>query len=64
MAKHLKLSVEERNALLQGIEQARRRVLDFDDDMTEDDARIILRETLSDTLNTILRNHKQERQLT
>lgn len=64
MAKHLKLSVEERNALLQGIEQARRRVLDFDDDMTENDARIILRETLSDTLNTILRNHKQERQLT
>ena len=64
MAKNIKLTVEERNALLQGIEQARRRLLDFDEEMTEGDARTVLRETLADTLNTILRNHKQERQLT
>lgn len=63
MAKNIKLTVEERNALLQGIEQARRRLLDFDEEMTEGDARTVLRETLADTLNTILRNHKQERNL-
>ena len=63
MAKQLKLSVEEKQTLLKGIEQARRRLLDCDD-VTENDACIILRDTLTDTLNTILRNHKQERQLT
>lgn len=63
MAKQLKLSVEEKQTLLKGIEQARRRLLDCDD-VTTNDARIILRDTLTDTLNTILRNHKQERQLT
>jgi hypothetical protein len=64
MAKPLKLTVEERTALLQSIEQARRRVLDFADELTENDARVILRETLSDAFNTVLRNHRNERQLT
>ena len=63
MTKHLILSVEEKQTLLNGIEQARRRLLDCEE-ITEGDARNILRETLTDTLNTILRNHKQERQLT
>ncbi len=63
MAKRLVLSVEERTALLKGIDDARRRILDYDD-MTEDDARTLLRDTIGDALNTILRNHRNERQLT
>lgn len=65
MAKPLKLTVEEKQNLLDAIEQARRRVMDFDgDDMTDADARTILRENLLEPLNTILRNHKKERLLT
>lgn len=63
MAKRLILSVEEKTALLKGIDDARRRILDYDD-MTEDDARTLLRDTIGDALNTILRNHRDERQLT
>jgi hypothetical protein len=63
MAKRLVLSVEERTALLKGIDDARRRILNYDD-MTEDDARTLLRDTIGDALNTILRNHRNERQLT
>ena len=63
MAKRLILSVEEKQALLKGIDDARRRLLDYDD-MTEDDARTLLRDTIGDAVNTILRNHRNERQLT
>lgn len=63
MAKRLILSVEEKTTLLKGIDDARRRILDYDD-MTEDDARTLLRDTIGDALNTILRNHRDERQLT
>ena len=62
MAKRLILSVEEKQALLKGIDDARRRILDYDD-MTEDDARTLLRDTIGDAVNTILRNHRHERQL-
>lgn len=65
MAKPLKLTVEEKQNLLDAIKQARRRVMDFGgDDMTDADARTILREHLLEPLNTILRNHKKERLLT
>lgn len=62
MPKRLILSVEEKQALLKGIDDARRRLLDFDE-MTEDDARTLLRETVGDAVNMILRNHRHERQL-
>ena len=62
MPKRLILSVEDKQALLTGIDDARRRLLDYDE-MTEDDARTLLRETVGDAVNTILRNHRHERQL-
>ena len=64
MANHVKLSVEEKNALLQGVEQARRRLLDYDGELTEDDARALLRDTLGDAVYMILSNHRNERKLT
>jgi hypothetical protein len=60
----LKLSVEEKRNLLDGIEEARRRLLEFDEEMTEDDARALLLDTLGDAVYTILKNHRQERLLT
>ena len=60
----LKLTVEERGNLLKCIEDAERRLNDVDtDELTEADARTLLRETIGDALNTILRNHKNERLL-
>lgn len=60
----LKLTVEERGNLLKGIEDAKRRLNDYDgDELTEADARTLLRDTIGDALNTILRNHKSERRL-
>ena len=60
----LKLTVEERENLLKGIEDAKRRLNDYDgDELTEADARTLLRDTIGDALNTILRNHKSERRL-
>ena len=63
MAK-LNLTVEEKQKLLDGLTEARRRLLDYDDTMTEDDARALLRDTLGDAVYMILRNHRNERKLT
>jgi len=59
------LSKEEKEELLKGIEEARRRLFqDYGEDMTEEDGRELLRETLGEPLWKILRNHKEERKLT
>jgi len=59
------LSREEREELLKGIEEAQRRLFqDYGEDMTEEDGRELLRETLGEPLWKILRNHKEERKLT
>ncbi len=64
MAK-LNLTVEERKQLLDGLTEARRRLLDYEGDtLTENDARALLRDTLGDAVCMILRNHKNERKLT
>ena len=60
----LKLTVEERENLLKRIEDARRRINDYDaDELTEADAVAILRDTLGDVLNDILKAHRNERLL-
>lgn len=59
----LKLSSEEKEKLLNGIKEAQRRLADWDGDITEEDARLLLKETLSDALVLVLKNHKSERQL-
>ena len=65
MGKMIILSGEEREELLKGIEEARRRVLqDYGEEMTEEEGRELLREPLGEPLWKILRNHKEERKLT
>ena len=58
------LTSEEKDSLLKGIEEARRRLSEYQGDLTEEDARSLLRETLGDALYSVLRNHKSERLLT
>ena len=60
----LKLSKEEKDKLLQGIDEAERRLASFEGEMTEADARSLLKETVEDAITEILRNHKSERLLT
>jgi len=60
----LKLTSEEKEKLLQGINEAQRRLASWDGDLTDEDARSLLRETLGDALFSVLRNHKAERLLT
>lgn len=65
MGKMIILSREEREELLKGIEEARGRVLqDYGEEMTEEEGRELLRETLGEPIWKILRNHKEERKLT
>lgn len=59
----LKLSSEEKDKLLRGIEEAQRRLSEYQGELTEEDARLLLKETLSDALYLVLKNHKSERQL-
>ena len=59
----LKLTVEERQNLLDGLTEARRRVLDYEGELTANDARALLRDTVGDVLYMILRNHRNERKL-
>lgn len=59
----LKLSSEEKEKLLNGIKEAQRRLANWDGDITEEEARSMLRETLSDALVLVLKNHKDERRL-
>lgn len=59
----LKLSSEEKEKLLNGIKEAQRRLTNWDGDITEEDARLLLKETLSDALVLVLKNHKDERRL-
>lgn len=61
---YLKLTVEEKRALLDGIEEAQRRLSDYGEEIAEADARALLRDTIGDAVYMILRNHKSERQLT
>ena len=59
----LKLSSEEKDKLLRGIEEAQRRLSEYQGELTEEDARLLLKETLSDALYLVLKNHKDERRL-
>ena len=60
----LKLTKDEKDKLLQGIDEAERRLASFEGEMTEADARSLLKETVEDAITEILRNHKSERLLT
>jgi hypothetical protein len=60
----LKLSKEEKDKLLQGIDEAERRLASFEGEMTEADARSLLKDTVEEAITDILRNHKSERLLT
>jgi hypothetical protein len=59
----LKLSEDEKKKLLNGIDEARRRLDEWEGELSEEDARLLLKETLSDALYLVLKNHKSERQL-
>ena len=60
----LKLSKEEKDKLLQGIDEAERRLASFEGEMTEADALSLLKDTVEEAITDILRNHKSERLLT
>jgi hypothetical protein len=60
----LKLTNEESDKLLHGIDEARRMLSKYQGELTEDDIRSLLRENLGDALTLILKNHKDERMLT
>ena len=60
----LKLSKEEMDKLLQDIDEAERRLASFEGEMTEADARSLLKDTVEEAITDILRNHKSERLLT
>ena len=59
----LKLSEDEKKKLLNGIDEARRRLDEWEGELSEEDARLLLKETLSDAIYLVLKNHKSERQL-
>ena len=59
----LKLSEDEKKKLLNGIDEARRRLDEWEGELSEEDARLLLKETLSEALYVVLKNHKSERQL-
>ena len=59
----LKLSEDEKKKLLNGIDEARRRLDEWEGELSEEDARLLLKETLSDALYLVLKNHKDERRL-
>lgn len=60
----LVLSSEEKEKLLQGVDEAKRRLSEWEGELTEEDARLLLKETLQDALVLVLKNHKKERLLT
>ena len=60
----LVLSKEEKEKLLQGVDEAKRRLSEWEGELTEEDARLLLKETLQDALVLVLKNHKKERLLT
>jgi hypothetical protein len=60
----LVLSKEEKDKLLQGVDEAKRRLSEWEGELTEEDARLLLKETLQDALVLVLKNHKKERLLT
>ena len=59
----LKLTREERDKLLKGIDEAERRLAQHEGELTEADACSLLKETVADAMNEILKNHKSERLL-
>lgn len=59
----LKLTREEREKLLRGIDEAERRLSQHEGDFTEADARSLLKETVADAMTEIMKNHKSERLL-
>ena len=63
MATRLKLSREEKEKLLRGIDEAERRLAQHEGELSEEDARSLLKETVADAMNEILKNHKSERLL-
>ena len=60
----LKLTNEERDKLLLGIDEAMLMLSEYQGELTEVGARSLLRETLGDALTLVLKNHKDERMLT
>lgn len=59
----LKLTREERDKLLKGIDEAERRLAQHEGELTEADARSLLKDTVEDAFTEILKNHKSERLL-
>jgi hypothetical protein len=60
----IKLTREERERLLQSIDEAQAKLADVDEDsLTEEEALSLLRECFGDVLSDILRAHKKERLL-
>lgn len=60
---YLELSDEERDALLNGLDEAERRLAQHEGSLTVEEARSLLRDCLGSALWTVLRNHKAERML-
>ena len=59
----LKLTKEEKDRLLQGIDEAERRLSEYQGELTWAEVRILLKETIGDALYMVLKNHKSERKL-
>lgn len=59
----LKLTKEEKERLLQGIDEAERRLSKYQGEITWAEARLLLRETIGYTLHMISKNHISERML-
>ena len=61
---YLKLSDEEERALLNGIDEAQRRLAERKGEtLTIEEARSLLKECLGEPIYMVLRNHKAERML-
>ena len=60
----IRLTSEEKEKLLQGIEEAQRKLDEHQGELTEEDAFSLLRESLGDAVYYVLKNHKSERLLT
>ena len=61
---YLKLTDEERDALLKGIDEAEERLLQHEgDSLTVEEARSLLRDCLEAPFWEVLKNHKAERLL-
>jgi len=60
----IKLTSEEKERLLQGIDEAQRKLDEYQGELTEAEALSLLRDSLGDAVYSVLKNHKSERLLT